>query len=236
MSLFLKKLFLKVFWWFVLSFVAFFIFALSKSENHGLIAIIWVIITIYAILKKIDLSEENNKPFLLKFFSYSSSSNLSNTKSQEELDLKITHLINQIHDGNYSIDVPIRLNTDEKAYLSINGAEWHETRVTMKSVSYGHLSQNFKIAKGLNFKIGNVKPIPHKKSEFTKIAEGDFYITSDRIMLVSPSETKKIDLKNILNVSIFKDGILLHRDSGKSVFIPMPQDVAFISKAIIDNV
>jgi hypothetical protein len=224
------KLFLKLSLWFVFSVSLILTFAIFDIKQYALMFGIWLIFT-YIIFKKVDLSDyRNNLKIKIE------EEKQRQLKKQEEENLKITNIINQIHDGNYSIDVPIRLNNSEKAYFFIVGAEWHETRSTMKSIPYMNLSHTFKIGKGTNFKIGNIKPLVHKKSEFTKIATGDFYVTSNRIMLVSPSETKKINLSSIINVSIFSDGILLQRDSGKSVFIPMNQDKAILAKAIIDNI
>jgi anti-sigma28 factor (negative regulator of flagellin synthesis) len=252
----LMRIFLKFTLWFVFSASLILIFAIYDIKQYAVFLGIWLILTIYIIsysphksqeveeVKSQEVEETKNKKTFFAMFSYYinvikariEEEKQKKLKKQEEENLKITNIINQIHDGNYSVDVSIKLNNDEKAYFFIVGAEWHETRSTMKSIPYMNLSHTFKIGKGTNFKIGNIKPLVHKKSEFTKIATGDFYVTSNRIMLVSPSETKKINLSSIINVSIFSDGILLQRDSGKSVFIPMNQDKAILAKAIIDNI
>lgn len=232
---FLKRFFLKL-----LYFVIFGIvlvqgsLALGIKQENPIITILMLALIIYIVTKKIDISERNKKPFLLRFFGEYKAPRRFLSNNDEEAEQQINTLIEQINNGEYSVDVSIKL-TNETAYLHLRDAEWQEIRATIKSVSYSNISQTFKIAGGLKLKLGNLKPVAHRQSEFTKIAKGDFYVTNKRVLLVSATETKKIDLNNILNVSLFKDGILIQRDSGKSIFIPMDEDAAMVSKAIIDN-
>lgn len=228
MNIFRTTLMLKTIWFFILYFIIAIVMAVIKSIE--LLPIAMILILIYVYRKKTNI-KDTSVSYLMRFFIEPSA-----VENKEEFEEKLNSLIEKIKDEQYSIDVPIRLNNNETAYFEMQNAEWHETRSTTKSISYGNIQQTFKLTKGLKIRVGNVKPIPHKKTEFTKIAQGDLYITNKRVFLVSPSETKKIEINNILNINLFKDGILVQRDSGKAVFIPMQEDTAMISKAILDNI
>lgn len=228
MNIFKTTLMLKTIWFFILYFITAIILAVFKIFAFMPFATLLILAYVYT--KKTDVKDKS-KSYLSRFFIEPSV-----VEDKEEFEGKLNSLIEKIKDEQYSIDVPIRLNNNETAYFEMQNAEWHETRSTTKSISYGNIQQTFKLTKGLKIRVGNVKPIPHKKTEFTKIAQGDLYITNKRVFLVSPAETKKIEINNILNINLFKDGILVQRDSGKAVFIPMQEDAAMISKAILDNI
>lgn len=224
---------LKILWYIVLGMIASMVLIMIGLQEYALWAILPLFIWIA--LKKVDVSEKNANSYLMKFWGTKKREAML-SDNEEEAEQQINNLIEKINAGEYSIPVPIRLNDNEKAYLMMSGAEWHETRSTTRSISYGNIQQTFKLTDGLKIRLGNVKPIPHKKSEFTKIASGDFYITNKRIMLVSPTETRKIEKRDLVNINLFKDGILIQKDSGKAVLIPMQEEAAIISKAILDNI
>lgn len=224
---------LRFLWYMILSFIVMILAGILGMKDY--IQYLLMAVFIFVLVKKVDVSKKNAANFLMKFWKTEKRVSML-SDDPEEAEQQINNLINKIKDGEYSLDVPIRLDDSEKSYFMMSNAEWHETRYTTKSISYGNIQQTFKITNGLKIRIGNIKPIPHKKSEFTLISQGDFYITNKRVLLVSPTETKKIEIRNILNINLFSDSILIQRDSGKAVLIPMEEDVAIVAKSILDNI
>lgn len=228
-----NQIVLKFLWYIIIGMIAILIAGLLGIKEYT--QYILMVVLIFVIFKKVDVSKQNSAPFLMKFWKSEKRVGML-SDDPVEAEQQLNNLIEKIKSDEYSLEVPIKLNQNEKAYFMLSNSEWHETRSTTKSISYGNIQQTFKLTDGLKIRIGNIKPIPHKKSEFTKIAQGDLYITNRRLFLVSPTETKKIENNSILNINLFSDGVLIQRDSGKAVLIPMDEDAAIIAKSIIDNI
>ncbi len=63
---------------------------------------------------------------------------------------------------------------------------------------------------------------PKKIMNFNKyvvLYEGDFYVTDDKIILKSDSETKNIKIKNIINMNADNDSIEISKLKGKNILI-----------------
>lgn len=99
-------------------------------------------------------------------------------KKREELEWEIAkeegteeaiEIINNYNDNKILNDSLIKLTRGEILLYSIDDVIWGENRKTRTSASYGHLKQRVKIAKGLSYTIGNVKPVVHSENEIQQI-------------------------------------------------------------------
>lgn len=229
----INQVVLRFLWYIILGTITAMVVGMLGLQEYSQFPLLGVML--FVIFKKADVSDKNTASFLMKFWKTEKRVGML-SDDPEIAEQQLNTLIEQIKSGEHRIEVPIRLDESENAHFMMSNAQWHETRSTTKSISYGNIQQTFKLTDGLKIRLGNIKPIPHKKSEFTPIAQGDFYITNKRVLLVSPTETKKIEARNILNINLFSDGILIQRDSGKAVLIPMREDVAIVAKSILDNI
>ena len=130
---------------------------------------------------------------------------------------------------------PIQLKEDERYEYAIDGVAWEESRKVRSSVSYGHLKQRIKIAKGLSYTIGNVQPVVHSEDEIQKLDRGTLHITDKRLILIG-NEVRKIDITKIADYQIFSNAFKVLRESGKPVYFgDMSKKDMLIAKALLDS-
>jgi hypothetical protein len=154
-------------------------------------------------------------------------------EAKEQLEKDMEQYIQKLKEGNYP-NVPFRLVNGEKAYYKVYSTAWKELRTKRHSVSYGHIQQRIKIAKGLSFRVGNIKPKVHTSQELEAIDRGDFFLTNKKILFIGQN-TKKIDLNKILKFEYDGD-LTIIRDSGKNVVIPMDTKDAVIISNIVEKI
>lgn len=112
---------------------------------------------------------------------------------------------------------PINLQKTENLYYSAK-IEWYEERARTVSVSYAGITKNFRIAKGLSLRVGNIAPSRNTEEYMKLIDSGDVYFTNKRIVFVGNSTNKTIPLPKILYITPFSDGVEIGKDTGKKPF------------------
>lgn len=129
------------------------------------------------------------------------------------------------------ISAPIPLRRGEVCHF-FSECSWHEYRVTSTTVVYGGFRSSTKIIKGL-YAVGGAREYrPVHQESLVPVDSGSFYVTSDRVVFVGSVGSKKgisIPLSGIADVSIFSDGLMLRRNSGKNPFIKFDADVDICS-------
>ena len=94
---------------------------------------------------------------------------------------------------------------------------------------YGGFRSSTKIIKGL-YAVGGVREYrPVHQESLVPVDSGSFYVTSDRVVFVGSKRGISIPLNGIAEVSIFSDGLMLKRNSGKNPFIKFDADVDICS-------
>ncbi len=115
-------------------------------------------------------------------------------------------------------DINITLPKTERCYLQQNNLKWVEQRSVTKRVNYGGITARVKIAKGIYYSAGSISPSVQKENIWKVIDAGDFYLTNKRIILTG-NKTRNIRLNKILNMEVFKDGLLITKDAGNPVLL-----------------
>lgn len=120
-----------------------------------------------------------------------------------EIDLKTT-------------DSPVILKKNEEAYLSLPHITLSEARAVRVSRSTGS-GASFRVAKGLRVHSGGGQSRSVSHDEIMAIDSGIFVITNKRLIFLGSKKSVNIDLKKILSINIFKDGISVQRENKQKV-------------------
>ena len=115
------------------------------------------------------------------------------------------------------ISSPINLQKSEKLFYraSIN---WYEERTRTTYISYGGLTTNFRIAKGLSLRAGHIAPSRQTEEYMKLIDSGEVFFTNKRIIFMGSHGNKNIPLTKILDITPFSNGIEIGKDTGKKPF------------------
>ena len=122
----------------------------------------------------------------------------------------------------------IHLPRGEECYF-ISDIVWNEPRRRKYNVSYGGMTYRYKIAKGLYFRMGSLDLKPMADEEMTPIDSGTLYLTNRRLIFMGARGSKNIKLQRILDLELFKDGVLIKKDAGKSPFLKISKDIDIFS-------
>ena len=111
------------------------------------------------------------------------------------------------------IDCPADLRDNETAYLSLADISLSEPKISKKT----SFEDSFKLSKGVALKsrAGTVSPASHDM--LNEVDIGTFIITSQRVIFAGGKKTVKIDLRKILSINVFSDGVSIVRENKKHV-------------------
>lgn len=126
------------------------------------------------------------------------------------------------------VSVSIPLRKGEVCHFT-SECSWHEYRVTSTTVTYGGFRYSARVVKGLSA-VGGIREYrPVRQESLVPVDDGAFYITNSRVLFVGGKKGLSIPLSGIVEVSMFSDGLMLRRDSGKNPFISFHRDVDICS-------
>lgn len=143
------------------------------------------------------------------------------------LNVKVTYTDNglekfkkfwKIENGELDeIPSPINLQKSERLFYraSIN---WYEERTRTTYISYGGLTTNFRIAKGLSLRAGHIAPSRQTEEYMKLIDSGEVFFTNKRIIFMGSHGNKNIPLTKILDITPFSNGIEIGKETGKKPF------------------
>lgn len=119
----------------------------------------------------------------------------------------------------------LNLHSDEFIYISTKDVDWYEEKTITTSYSYGGLQYRFNIGNGLSYRMGNLRVAPNSTQHFINVDRGTLYITNKRMIFVGTIKriNKTIDLDNILELTIFRNGILIGKPNGKKPLVQFPE-------------
>lgn len=100
------------------------------------------------------------------------------------------------------------------------GVDWHEEKTITTSVNYS----GFRITTGsrnFNYTMGTLNVMPNTRTYFNLVDRGSLYVTNKRLIFVGKEkgQNRTIDLDDILEFSLFRDGILIGKANGKKPLI-----------------
>ncbi|MCZ3365147.1 MULTISPECIES: zinc-ribbon domain-containing protein [Methanobacterium] len=107
---------------------------------------------------------------------------------------------------------PVILKKNERAFLFWSDIALWEPRVVRQTRgSYG--GQTFRAAKGISFKVGNFSSHSESHEELRTVDQGMLTLTNKRLVFTGSKRTNNIDLRKIISIEPYRDGIASRREN-----------------------
>lgn len=144
-------------------------------------------------------------------------------EKQQELELQrkkdLQFVVNGLSSGEINLKTvssPVILKKNEEAYLSLPNIKLSEPRAVRVSQS-GGVGTSYRVAKGFTVHSGTGQSRSVSHEEIMGIDTGTLVITNKRLVFVGSKKSVNIDLKRILSINIFKDGISIQRENKQKI-------------------
>lgn len=139
---------------------------------------------------------------------------LKEAEAQKERD--INHFINNLTSGSMNLTSntpsPMIMKKGETTTLVMNNVTFMESRAVRQTIG-GYGGPSFRVAKGVSFRLGGVSARSVSHDELKKIDQGALVLTSKRLTFLGSMRTINIDLRKIVGIEPFKDGIGSQREN-----------------------
>lgn len=124
--------------------------------------------------------------------------------------------VNQLDQGNINLspinNPPIILKKGEEACVALGGITLREARAVRQTRgAYG--GPTIRVAKGVSFRMGSVAARSESHDELRNIDQGNLVLTNKRLIFIGSKRTTNIDLKKIIAIEAYKDGIASQREN-----------------------
>ncbi|MGB9979238.1 zinc-ribbon domain-containing protein [Methanobacterium sp.] len=137
---------------------------------------------------------------------------ISDAKQQ---DLDINSWLLDASNGNVTftdVNSPVILKNNERALLFLSDvALWESRAVRQTRGAYG--GPTFRIAKGISFKVGSFSSHSESHEELRTIDQGILTLTNKRLVFTGTKRTNNIDLRKIISIEPYNDGIASQREN-----------------------
>lgn len=148
-------------------------------------------------------------------------------------DLERFRLYWQIENGKLPIlKSPISIQKSEILHFMTN-INWKEQRRVTQRINYGGPTARIKITKGVYYRMGSVSAKTVSEDVWQIIDKGNLYLTNKRLIFMGGRGNKTIRLDKILDITPYKNGVDIQKDSGKSPFLEFSQDVDIFSMVLV---
>lgn len=134
---------------------------------------------------------------------------------KEDLEIVVQKLAN----GKINltpVSSPVILKKNETAYISLPNITLSEPRAVRVSKSGGY-GTSYRLAKGFTVHSGTGQSRSVSHDEIMAIDIGTFVITNKRVVFVGSKKSVNIDLKKILSMTVYKDGISIQRENKQKI-------------------
>lgn len=119
------------------------------------------------------------------------------------------------------VPVSIHLKRGEVCHASA-AASHHEYRTVTKAIRYAGPMARVRIMKGLYYRVGQVS-FDRVTQDYLKLLDvGTLYLTNKRLFFDGGQKNTSIPLSNVIDFTMFSDGIQIQKDSGKDQFFQCP--------------
>lgn len=142
---------------------------------------------------------------------------------QQELQLHfqddLAIFVNKLSTGAISfnnVNTSLILKKDENVLLDIGNVNLNEPRAVRVSQS-GGIGTSVRVAKGVSVHSGSGQSRSVSHDEIMNVDTGHLIITNKRLVFTGSKKTVTIDLKKILTITAYKDGISVQRENKQKV-------------------
>jgi hypothetical protein len=127
----------------------------------------------------------------------------------------------------------LNIHSDESIHDNLKRVDWLEEKTIVTSINYGGFQYRLGSGNGFSYRMGNLNVVSNTIQKFTTVDRGTLYITNKRIIFVGTENrvNKTINLDDILEFTIFRDGILIGKSNGKKPLIHFPEWIIQRNKA-----
>lgn len=137
---------------------------------------------------------------------------LEEKTSQDDL----VNFVNALDQGNVNLsqvpNPPIILKKNEEACVVFGGITLMESRA-VRQTRGGYAGPTIRVAKGVSFRLGSVAARSESHEELRNIDKGTLVLTNKRLIFMGSKRTTNIDLRKIISVTAYKDGIASQREN-----------------------
>lgn len=135
---------------------------------------------------------------------------------QQAAQNDLVTFVNQLDQGNLNLspipNPPIILKKKEIAYLVLGNIALHEPRAVRQTYG-GYAGPTIRVAKGVSFRVGSVAARSESHDELRNIDQGSLVLTNKRMIFTGSKRTVNIDLKKIIAIEAYKDGVASQREN-----------------------
>ncbi len=128
----------------------------------------------------------------------------------------MNEFINSLQKGSAKINTneqsPIILKRNENISLIMHNITLREPRAVRQTVG-GYGGPTFRVAKGVNFRLGGIAAQSESHEELRNIDRGTLVLTNKRLIFIGSKRTTNIDLNKIIAIEPYKDGIGSQREN-----------------------
>ncbi len=107
---------------------------------------------------------------------------------------------------------PVILKKNERAVLVLQNIAFWEPRAVRQTVG-GYAGPTIHVAKGVSFRVGGMQARSESHEELRQIDMGVLTLTTRRMVFTGGKRTINIDLRKILSIEPYKDGIASQREN-----------------------
>lgn len=139
---------------------------------------------------------------------------LREAEAQKERD--VNQFINNLAAGNVNLTSnkpsPMIMKKGETVTIVMNNISFMESRSVRQTIG-GYGGPSFRVAKGVSFRFGGVSARSVSHEELKKIDRGSLVLTNKRLAFLGSMRTINIDLRKIVAIEPYKDGIGSQREN-----------------------
>jgi hypothetical protein len=129
------------------------------------------------------------------------------------------------------INTSISLQKGEICYFQ-RQCQWLENKTVTKSIAYSGVTGSFKIAKGVRYRVGNIKLQRITTESLVIIDRGTVFVTNKRIIFMGVKNNSNIKYSAILSIVPYSDAVCIEKDSGKSPYLKC-SDAELLSRILV---
>jgi hypothetical protein len=135
---------------------------------------------------------------------------------QEQKKNDIYQYLTAVQNGTTNITnnqpSPVILKKNENISIVMNNIHLQEPRaVRQTSAAYG--GPTIRVAKGVSFRLGGASARSESHEEIRVIDQGSLILTNKRLIFIGSKRTTNIDLRKIMAIKAYKDGIESQREN-----------------------
>lgn len=130
-------------------------------------------------------------------------------------------------------DFGINIQDNEVLYQQFKSVDFLEEKKIVIANNYGGLQYRMSLGGGMSYRMGSLKVSPITKQQFVPLDRGTMYVTNKRIIFIGVNNrvNKTLKIDDIVEVSLFRDGLLIGKSNGKKPLIVFSEYVISPFKA-----